>query len=267
MFIIWLCGGGGNAVGSDVGCIVGVNNEMVSKCYNKDGENASCYRIVGGNRTDGTIEFCYNEFGDSKDAAGRSGIAFSNSGVIKSCYNLGDITGYISSSGIVVHNNETGIIINCYNKGDITCTNYGSCAIAVTNNGLIVGCYNEGKIYLHTYSLCRYNYGYIISCYNISMENDISLCDSNSGTIIGCYNVSNGGKVTYSNTGTVSKSYYYDATNSVICDETGIEITESLVDLLQAANDELSSEEDYETKKVTWTVDINKNNGYPAFEN
>lgn len=76
------------------------------------------------------------------------GIAYDNSGTIRYCGNLADLTPDFSQAGGIVNNNESGATIeNCYNLGNITGKGEAKVGgIASSNNGTITGCYNVGKV-------------------------------------------------------------------------------------------------------------------------
>ncbi len=144
------------------------NGKCISKCYNTGKIEANC--------TDGNFQI-----------ATIGGISGENSGHIKNCYNIGNISGAANWIGGIcgTSGSYTDTIINCYNKGDIFADNEfvedkntitgGIVGEVPTNNPskyttIIENCYNSSNISAKNYEK---NIGYI---YGDARKEQVSNC-------------------------------------------------------------------------------------------
>jgi len=125
--------------------------------------------IAGANY--GIIKSCYNigEVTGSDKFVG--GIAGYSNGVIENSYNTGGITGNRNIGGIVGSNSSNGAILrNCYNTGEVI-ANGEVGGIAGHNTEIIENSYNTGDITgkssSYTGGIVGINGGGIENCYNI----------------------------------------------------------------------------------------------------
>ena len=135
-----------------VGGIAGVNEGVISKCYNKcdiktvDSNNVSddVGGIAGAN--DGTIENCYN-LGDISGRIAVGGIAGLNNLIIRNCYNTGSVDSEMSAGGISAKNGYLGegTMENCYNTGAVSGGEKAG-GITALNTAAMKNCYNVGSV-------------------------------------------------------------------------------------------------------------------------
>ena len=179
-----------------VGGIVGQSTSTINNCYNNGNINGVITGgIVGHNDTGGQVSNCYNTGSvnssttsiDDQGNREAGGIAGRNSYIIKSCYNIGNITssyvenkmvGEISDAlagGIAGYSSYE--IVDCYNMGDVSATSsnrYDSYAGGIVGKnstsdsyisendirkGIISNCYNTGNLF--SYANGNYCFGYV----------------------------------------------------------------------------------------------------------
>ena len=170
------------------------------------------YDKIGGvaGSNNGTIKSCYNTGTVSGSDINVGGIAGYNSGTITDCHNTGMVSGGWRSVGGVVGFNRAKII-NCYNSGAVSGSNIevGGVAGNQETAGEITNCYNSGAVSGND------NYvggvagiikrGKITSCYNCGT---VSGSNKYVGGVAGSIN--SGGEVTNCyNSGAVSGSHSY----------------------------------------------------------
>ena len=138
---------GSVSAGTDSGCIAAWNFGTISECINNctftDKSNGWDQGGICGNNH-GTIEKSAN-FAHVKGYGDAAGISGYNAGIIKECYNVGNIECTNLSVGGIVGSNgtagNTGRVFNCYNNATIT----GS-----RNAGVVAASeYNSGKSYIY----------------------------------------------------------------------------------------------------------------------
>ncbi len=122
--------------------IVAMNYGMIARCSNDGSFTGFGGVICGENRE--TITECFN-LADISSEGSIAAITYSNYGTINKCYNAGEIaTTGTYAAGIAV-SNYSGMIKDCYNTGDVEAEDYAG-GIAEYNRGTITGCYNIGTV-------------------------------------------------------------------------------------------------------------------------
>ena len=132
------------------GGIACINEGQIINCANK--VNIKTDNNSGGiaGRNTGEILTSYNEGNIEINGATIGGIVgYNNGGVVKSCYNIGNVTnrktGGTGNTGGVVGSNE-GKIENCFNKGEVVASSDAVAGICGINYKDISNCYNLGKV-------------------------------------------------------------------------------------------------------------------------
>ena len=168
--------------------------------------------IVGKNTKDGLVLDCFNR-GDIVSTSGNDigGIAGQNNGILRNCYNSGNLNSLGGAGGIACRN--YGLIELSYNTGNITASASavtGAGGVAASNLGEIRRCYNTGQILMFfekggtavAGGITGYNYGTVrisyntgtISCVQVvqtsyDFVNFGGISGSLNGTIQDCYNI------------------------------------------------------------------------------
>ena len=168
--------------------------------------------IVGKNTKDGLVLDCFNR-GDIVSTFGNDigGIAGQNNGILRNCYNSGNLNSLGGAGGIACRN--YGLIELSYNTGNITAPASavtGAGGVAASNSGEIRRCYNTGQILMFfekggtavAGGITGYNYGTVrisyntgtISCVQVvqtsyDFVNFGGISGSLNGTIQDCYNI------------------------------------------------------------------------------
>ena len=105
---------------SYVGGVAGINKGFITLCYNRANVGSSTKYskisggIVGGNASNGYIEYCYNTGSIYGGDESTGGIAGANTGELKNCYNRGFVKNAPSNKYYGITGNNTGTWNNCY---------------------------------------------------------------------------------------------------------------------------------------------------------
>lgn len=266
--------------------ITGYNYGIIKNSYNESDfyqyERYGIGGIVNSNYPEGIIENCYN-LGNIFVEAPQSnasilpkvaGIAIDNMGMIKKCYNKGELKQFGNRTyvgGIVAWNEST--IEECYNEGNII-ANGGYCprigGLIGTDyadvESIIKNCYNSGDITIiepATYTKAGGIMGEVrspkttvINFYNTGTITGVGSGYLRIGAFVGeC-----------KNTVSVQNSYYLDSSCKVMYSLTAPTIIDSSVKTEQ----EMKSDEFLNLLNVdsVWEKDTNnKNKGFPILKN
>lgn len=153
----------------------------------------------------GTVQNCFNYAEiNAISSTPAGGLVGTNYGNIKESANYGVVRGFssIGAVGGIAGRNESGVISSCYNLGDIT----GECAggiLGTLSDGWVASCYNRGKIEATRLYACgivgmHYRNNSIINCYNVG---ELKLGS-------GCGSVAKLGGITWF--GSYNNSYYLE---------------------------------------------------------
>lgn len=144
----------------NVGGIVGFGGKSIQRCYNNAQIKSTATKTGGiiGTVTSGSFKIsqCFNTtkgvISGTSNVGGIVGQIYSASNAtIEQCYNLADITGTTTTSGITggISGNDAKIL-NCYNKGKITGTKVAGIAefsaTTYQSSAKTVSCYNTGTL-------------------------------------------------------------------------------------------------------------------------
>lgn len=165
----------GNVKGNNyVGGICGKaeSSSEIVKCSNSAKINGRNYigGIVGTNQNSNLTD-CFNTATISADSSA-GGVSGSGSGIIKSCYNTGAVSGTsvnMTFVGGVVGSNSNSLI-DCYNSGTVSGKNDIG-GVTAYNSGSINNCSNSGKVsgtsnYTYAGGIAGNNYGLISDSHN-----------------------------------------------------------------------------------------------------
>ncbi|MDR0306781.1 MAG: hypothetical protein LBI42_08085 [Chitinispirillales bacterium] len=189
--------------GKHTAALVTINHSLIKNSNNKapiSGGNSSGICVLN----KGVIENCHND--SYLDAINSYGICYANMGKIIYSYNsqsLNSVLGCVS--GICSRNCNGGEIINCFNIGNMSAL-LNSTGICEFNLGTIDECFNSGHIKgergVYIGGIAGNNctgitgdswisgYGVIKNCYNSGhIENGSGICGNNMTEISSCYNV------------------------------------------------------------------------------
>ena len=201
-----------------------VRNLTIAGSVTVYGEYNSVGGIVGDN--EGTVAYCYNTSNVTiiDDTGVVGGVVGSNGGTVANCFNSGEISGGMSSGGIVGAQAMGSMVKSCNNNGKVTgmksggivgqqiwgtvdnCKNSGKVAgnessagiIGSNQKGTLSNCYNTGEVSGNGFigGVAGSSYGGLtIHCYNtgtVSGEYDSfvvgGIIGQNKGVLESCYN-------------------------------------------------------------------------------
>jgi len=198
-------------------------------------ENAGGF--VGANMS-GTISLCYAMGEVSTEDSQVGGFVGTNNGSIERCYATGKVTGNKVVGGFVGANEQSiAIITDCYSRGDVHATvdghqYVGGFAGENTVQAQLVNCYSTGKV----------------TAFNSHF------------TDIGGFAGLNNDDYPSDYKGIITNSYW-DTTTSGLATSLGIAEGKTTSDMKTAST---YTNWDFST---IWSIDANKNNGYPYLAN
>ncbi|MCR5353595.1 MAG: hypothetical protein K6D98_04750, partial [Clostridiales bacterium] len=147
-----------------------------------NGKNSFLFAYIGEEGTVKNLALC-----GTVESGNYCGLALYNYGITEKCFSTASLTGTEGIAASFADNNH-GIIRNCYNVGNITDkTGHMGCGgIAGRNYGKIENCYNIGKVSVEdgnpgASGIVAYNYGTVENCYVLSGQ---KVCSS--GTASNC---------------------------------------------------------------------------------
>ncbi|MBP5245027.1 MAG: hypothetical protein J6036_01035, partial [Clostridia bacterium] len=147
-----------------------------------NGKNSFLFAYIGEEGTVKNLALC-----GTVESGNYCGLALYNYGITEKCFSTASLTGTEAIAASFADNNH-GIIRNCYNVGNITDkTGHMGCGgIAGRNYGKIENCYNIGKVSVEdgnpgASGIVAYNYSTVENCYVLSGQ---KVCSS--GTASNC---------------------------------------------------------------------------------